>query len=69
MCGLITAIQLTTNRTTCIAAGSEAYTAALAIYNYAKASGDVTGLDAVIDEMGRRFTRRSRKKQPEASAT
>jgi hypothetical protein len=54
---------------TCIAAGSEAYTAALAIYNYAKASGDVTGLDAVIDEMGRRFTRRSRKKQPEASAT
>ncbi|MEH2253517.1 hypothetical protein [Nostoc sp.] len=44
---------------TCIAAGSEAYAAALAVYNYAKASGDVTGLDAVIDEMGRRFNRRS----------
>ncbi len=48
---------------TCIAAGSEAYTAALAIYNYAKASGDVAGLDAVIDEMGRRFTRSSKKKK------
>lgn len=52
---------------TYIAIGSEAYAAALAVYNYAKASGDVTGLDAVIDEMGRRFTRRSKKKQPETS--
>ena len=33
--------------------------------SYAKASGDVAGLDAVIDEMGRRFNRRSKKKQPE----
>ncbi|MBD2165078.1 hypothetical protein H6G04_11765 [Calothrix membranacea FACHB-236] len=48
---------------TCITAGSEAYTAALAVYNYAKASGDVAGLDAVIDEMGRRFTRSSKKKK------
>jgi hypothetical protein len=52
---------------TYIAIGSEAYAAALAVYNYAKASGDVTGLDAVIDEMGRRFTRRSKKQQPETS--
>lgn len=52
---------------TYIAIGSEAYAAALAVYNYAKASGDVTGLDAVIDEMGRRFTRRTKKKQPENS--
>ncbi|MBD0261472.1 MAG: hypothetical protein ICV85_14000 [Tolypothrix sp. T3-bin4] len=52
---------------TCMAAGSEAYAAALAVYGYAKASGDVTGLDAVINEMGRRFTRRSKKKQPENS--
>ncbi|NEU76250.1 hypothetical protein PI95_027915 [Hassallia byssoidea VB512170] len=52
---------------TYISIGSEAYAAALAVYNYAKASGDVTGLDAVIDEMGRRFTRRSKKKQPETS--
>ena len=50
---------------TCIASASEAYAAALAVYSYAKASGDVTGLDAVIDEMGRRFNRRSKKKQPE----
>lgn len=52
---------------TYIAIGSEAYAAALAVYSYAKASGDVTGLDAVIDEMGRRFSRRSKKKQPETS--
>ena len=50
---------------TCIASASEAYAAALAVYSYAKASGDVTGLDGVIDEMGRRFYRRSKKKQPE----
>jgi len=53
---------------TCMASGSEAYTAALAVYNYAKASGDVAGLDAVIDEMGRRFTRRSKKKKAEVVA-
>ncbi|MFQ4145085.1 hypothetical protein [Chlorogloeopsis sp. ULAP02] len=45
--------------------GSEAYAAALAVYSYAKASGDVMGLDGVIDEMGRRFTRRSKKKPSE----
>ncbi|MEH2199283.1 hypothetical protein [Nostoc sp.] len=54
---------------TCIASASEAYAAALAVYSYAKASGDVTGLDGVIDEMGRRFNRRSKKKQPEATVS
>ncbi|WP_375468618.1 hypothetical protein [uncultured Nostoc sp.] len=34
-------------------------------YNYAKASSNVTGLDAVIDEIGRRFNRHSKKKKPE----
>jgi hypothetical protein len=53
---------------TCMASGSEAYAAALAVYNYAKASGDVAGLDSVIDEMGRRFTRRSKKKKAEVVA-
>lgn len=53
---------------TCMASGSEAYTAALAVYNYAKASGDVAGLNSVIDEMGRRFTRRSKKKKTEVVA-
>ncbi|WP_193196165.1 hypothetical protein [Nostoc sp. MG11] len=52
---------------TLIATGSEAYTAALAVYNYAKVNGNVSGLDAVIDDMGRRFSRRSRKTQPLAN--
>ncbi|WP_341531222.1 hypothetical protein WKK05_28880 [Nostoc sp. UHCC 0302] len=54
---------------TYIATGSEAYAAALSVYNYAKACGDVAGLDGVIDEMGRRFYRRSKKKQPESVAS
>lgn len=52
---------------TLIATGSEAYIAALAFYNYAKASGDVAGLDTVIDDLGRRFSRKSRKTQPQRS--
>ncbi len=45
---------------TCIAVGSDAYAAALVVYNFAKASGKGAGLDAVADEMGRRFARKSR---------
>jgi hypothetical protein len=52
---------------TLIATGSEAYIAALALYNYAKANGDVAGLDTVIDDLGRRFSRKSRKAQPQTS--
>ena len=41
--------------------GSEAYMAALLVYNYAKAGNIGTGgLDAVVDELGRRFTRKAR---------
>ncbi len=36
---------------TCLAAGSEAYAAALQVYNYAKASGQGAGLDAVVGEI------------------
>ncbi|MBD6614916.1 hypothetical protein FNW02_03370 [Komarekiella sp. 'clone 1'] len=54
---------------TYIATGSEAYVAALAVYNYAKASGDVAGLNIAIDEMGRRFYRRSNKNKCEATAS
>ncbi len=54
---------------TCIVSASEAYAAALAVYSYAKGSGDVAGLNAVIDEMGRRFNRRSKKKQSEVSVS
>lgn len=52
---------------TCIAVGSDAYAAALVVYNFAKASGKGAGLDAVADEMGRRFARKSR--QVEAQGT
>ena len=46
---------------TCLAVGSEAYAAALQVYGYAKASGNVGGLDAVVGEMGQRFARKPRK--------
>ena len=40
--------------------GSEAYVAALLVYNYAKSSGIGTaGLDGVVDEMSRRFARKT----------
>lgn len=45
---------------TYLAVGSEAYAAGLVVYNYAKNSGLGAGLDAVVDEMGRRFARKSR---------
>ncbi|WP_375510475.1 hypothetical protein [uncultured Nostoc sp.] len=44
---------------TSLAVGSEAYAAALQVYNYAKASGQGAGLDAVVVEMGQRFARRT----------
>lgn len=46
---------------TLTAVGSEAYAAALLVYNYAKTSGE-GGLDAVVDELGQRFGRKARKK-------
>lgn len=46
---------------TCMAVGSEAYAAALLVYNYAKASGEGSGLNAMVEEMGQRFVRKSRK--------
>lgn len=49
---------------TYFAAGSEAYVAALAVYQYAKVSGNTQGLDAALDELGRRFARKSKKQEP-----
>ncbi|MGC1376982.1 MAG: hypothetical protein WA821_12195 [Anaerolineales bacterium] len=43
-----------------LAAGSEAYTAALTVYNYARNSGKGQALDTVVDEMSRRFARKAR---------
>ncbi|MBW4693865.1 MAG: hypothetical protein KME27_19145 [Lyngbya sp. HA4199-MV5] len=54
---------------TCLAAGSEAYAAALQVYNYAKASGQGAGLDAVVGEMGQRFARKPRKAKVTEGAT
>ena len=40
--------------------GSEAYVAALLVYNYAKSSGiGTSGLDGVVDELGQRFARKA----------
>ncbi len=52
---------------TVVAVGSDAYAAALLIYNFAKASGKGSGLDAVADEMSKRFARKSRKVQPQGT--
>jgi hypothetical protein len=52
---------------TSVAVGSEAYAASLMVYNYAKASGKGAGLDSMIDDLGRRFARKSKKVQPQAS--
>lgn len=50
---------------TCLAVGSEAFAAALQVYNYAKASGEGSGLDTLIEDMGQRFARKSRKAKPQ----
>ena len=52
---------------TSVAVGSEAYAAGLMIYNYAKASGKGSGLDSMIDDLGRRFARKAKKVQPQTS--
>jgi hypothetical protein len=48
--------------------GSEAYSAALQVYNYAKASGQGAGLETVVDELGQRFARKPRKEKPHQTA-
>lgn len=53
---------------TYVLVGSEAYSAALQVYNYAKASGQGAGLEAVVDELGQRFARRTRKEKPQQAA-
>ncbi|BAT56318.1 hypothetical protein NOS3756_53220 [Nostoc sp. NIES-3756] len=53
---------------TSVAVGSEAYAAGLMVYNYAKASGKGAGLDSMVDDLGRRFARKSKKVQPQASS-
>ena len=52
---------------TVVAVGSDAYASALLVYNFAKASGKGAGLDAVADEMSKRFARKSRKAEPQGA--
>ena len=44
---------------TAVAAGNEAYAAALEVYRYAKANGTLAGLDNLVDAMGQRFAQQS----------
>ena len=53
---------------TCLAVGSEAYASALQVYNYAKASGQGSGLDSVIGEMGQRFVKKPRKPKAQSAS-
>lgn len=52
---------------TAVAAGDEAYRAALEVYRYAKANGSVAGLDDLIDEMGRRFAQQGSRAKVQAT--
>jgi hypothetical protein len=63
LAGVLTAMRKLTEEVedTYTAAGSEAYVAALLVYNYAKASGVVmTGLDSAVDDLGKRFARKAK---------
>lgn len=53
---------------TYVAAGNEAYTSARTVYSSAKVNGRGMGVDAVVDELGQRFSRKSRKSAPEAKS-
>jgi hypothetical protein len=43
-----------------VAVGSEAYAAALLVYQYVRAAGKGSALDAALDALGQRFARKSR---------
>jgi hypothetical protein len=43
-----------------MATGSEAYTAALLVYQYARSAGKGAALDGALDALGQRFARKSR---------
>jgi hypothetical protein len=46
--------------------GSEAYMAALTVYNYAKTAKGDAGLEAVVEDLGRRFARKSNSEASES---
>jgi hypothetical protein len=54
---------------TYMAVGSEAYTAALSVYQYARAAGKGAALDGALDALGQRFARKSRGSSPQTPNT
>ena len=54
---------------TLMVVGSEAYAAALVAYRYAKDANMGAGLDGVLDDIGRRFARKSSKTAADSSET
>ncbi|MBW4658292.1 MAG: hypothetical protein KME15_06430 [Drouetiella hepatica Uher 2000/2452] len=53
---------------TYMTAGNEAYTSARTVYSSAKVNGRGIGVDAVVDDLGRRFSRKPRKSSPESKS-
>lgn len=53
---------------TYLAAGNEAYTSARTVYGSAKVNGRGMGVDAVVDDLGQRFSRKPRKSLSKAKA-
>ena len=49
---------------TATAVGSEAYSGALVVYQYARQSGQGAALDGLLDAMGQRFARKARPAPP-----
>jgi hypothetical protein len=54
---------------TLLEVGSEAYAAALAVYQYARAAGKGAALDGALDALGQRFARKSRSTTPTPTPT
>lgn len=52
-----------------IAIGSEAYTAALLVYQYARSAGKGSALDSALDALGQRFARKSRSAPADPQST
>lgn len=54
---------------TFLAVGSEAYTSALLIYQYARAGGKGAALDDALDALGQRFARKTGRAKPGAGTS
>lgn len=54
---------------TLLEVGSEAYSSALLVYQYARAAGKGAALDGALDALGQRFARKSRSAPPTPTPT